>query len=440
MSKYYYKKAFDSLACFQAPITPDLCRKITSCCTFFETKEQHPSALNSPYLGVVPMYFTKNDVAMLFTIVGVEIHEVELIALESGVTEDDWVVSNDPYNLTVIYLIHRVLTESKLNDELKQSTSLALLKLLHYKFFTSVVNKSYPYGADESTMAYVINTMSKKYDIARIESWGALIAERCKQVLDPSSIHYKTFIEFEDDVAIILILSDCQTNLRQKLVRVNQLYYEAKESHNKISTYSSIDSIDGEKILAQTTEVFDSMNASMQQQILLPSRFLDFELIEVLTSKYREVSSEIFRNVLTKFCEIVQTQRTDRTFKKRIKTTDPKTGDKVEVIASLSELVTLFLQKTYRYCMRSKDVDITSKKSILVKVLNIYTSSQLVDEDIIQIKRSFVYTVTKMEVSKRIATISAIATCLILYILLRSFDYIGASPQATSSKLQASIT
>ena len=440
MSKYYYKKAFDSLACFQAPITPDLCRKITSCCTFFETKEQHPSALNSPYLGVVPMYFTKNDVAMLFTIVGVEIHEVELIALESGVTEDDWVVSNDPYNLTVIYLIHRVLTESKLNDELKQSTSLALLKLLHYKFFTSVVNKSYPYGADESTMAYVINTMSKKYDIARIESWGALIAERCKQVLDPSSIHYKTFIEFEDDVAIILILSDCQTNLRQKLVRVNQLYYEAKESHNKISTYSSIDSIDGEKILAQTTEVFDSMNASMQQQILLPSRFLDFELIEVLTSKYREVSSEIFRNVLTKFCEIVQTQRTDRTFKKRIKTTDPKTGDKVEVIASLSELVTLFLQKTYRYCMRSKDVDITSKKSILVKVLNIYTSSQLVDEDIIQIKRSFVYTVTKMEVSKRIATISAIATCLILYILIRSFDYIGASPQATSSKLQASIT
>lgn len=439
MSKYYYKKAFDSLACFQASITPDLCKKISSCCTFFETKEQHPSALNSPYLGVVPMYFTKNDVAMLFTILGVETHEVELIALESGVTEDDWVVSNDPYNLVVIYMIHRVLTESKLPEKVQHETALALLKLLHYKFFTSVVNKSYPYGADEATMAYVVNSMSKKYEIARVESWGALIKERCEQVLDPSSIHYKTFIEFDDDVAIILILSDCQTNLRQKVVRVNQLYYEAKESNSRIATYSSVDSIDGEKILAQTTEVFDSMNASMQQQILSPTRFLDFELIEVLTSKYREVSSEIMRQVLTKFCEINQAQRADRSTKKRIKTTDPKSGDRVEIIASLSDLVTIFLQKTYRYCMHSKDVNITSKKSILVKTLNIYTSSQLIDEDILQIKRSFFYIVTKMEVSKRTATIAAISTCLILYILIRSFDYIGASPAASSSKLQASI-
>ncbi len=435
----YYKKAFDALACFQAPLTPEYCKRIIACCVFFETKEQHPSALNSPYLGVVPMFFTRNDVAMLFAVTGADIHEVELIAMESDVTEDNWVISNDPYNLMVVYLIHRVLTEPKLSNDLKDQTSMALLKLLHYKFFTSVVNKSYPYGADEATMAYVINSMTKKYDIIRVESWGALIEERCRDVLTEGSIHYKTFIEFKDDVDIVLILSDCQTNLRQKIVRVNQLYYEAKATNDKISTYSSVDVIDGKKIIVQTTEVFDVMNANMQLQILSPARLIDLELVEVLTSKYREVSVELMRSLLVKFCEMNVEQKENRSFKKKINIQDPKSGEKVPVLTSISELIQTFLQKTYRYCINSKDVDITSKKSILIKTLNIYTSSQILDEDILLIKRSFIYLITKMEISRRAATIAALTTCLILYLLVRSFDYVGASASASTSKLEASV-
>jgi hypothetical protein len=132
-------------------------------------------------------------------------------------------------------------------------------------------------------------------------------------------------------------------------------------------------------------------------------------------------------------------QKENRSFKKKINIQDPKSGEKVPVLTSISELIQTFLQKTYRYCINSKDVDITSKKSILIKTLNIYTSSQILDEDILLIKRSFIYLITKMEISRRAATIAALTTCLILYLLVRSFDYVGASASASTSKLEASV-
>ena len=375
-------------------------------------------------LGVIPIYFTKTDVAMLFSVINADPEEINLICVESPYTEDQWVVVNDPYNNTIIYLTYRILNSGALSSKLKHDGAMSLLKLLNYKFFTSLVNNSYPYGADEATMNWVINNLSLKFDIARFESWGAVIKDRCEYLLSDDSIHKDALYKYNDDLGILYCLSDTQSNLRQKIVRINKLYYEAKEKNEAIGNYKSVDSIDGEKIITSQVEVFDSMIAGMKLQIQSPTRLLDMELVDVISSKYKEVSRELLWTLLTKFCDLTADQAVSSNVKKTIQITNPETKEKETIYSSCEYLLTEFLQKTYRYCIMSKDVDASSKKSILLKTLNIYTSSQLVDKDILTIKRSFIYFVKKTELSKRPATISALALCMMIYLLIRSFDYV----------------
>ncbi len=420
----YYKSRFDSLPFFQQEITTKIIDKILACCTYFETKDQHASALNSPLLGVIPIYFTSIDVAMLYDIFQVDESAVNAIIQESEYTDDNWIVSNDPYNNIIIYLIHRCLTANKLPDKVKLQGAFSLLKLLHYKYFTSLVNNSYKFGADEETMSWVINNLSKKYDVTRQETWRLVIEARCMDILTPGSLHYKTLIDYADDVDIIYVISDTQSNLRQKIVRINCLYYDAKEQKEAIGNYSSIDMIDGKKIIASTTEMFDVMISGMILQIQSPARLLDMELLEVIAAKYKEVSAETLRLALTEFCNLATQQANNSGYKKIVTFTNKETGAKEQVYASCQMLISEFLQKSYRYCMMSRDVNMDSKKAILIKIINTYTSSRVIDPDILTIKRSFMYFVLNCGISRRPATNAALSICLIIYFLIRSFDYV----------------
>lgn len=420
----YYKDRFDALPCFQGAITNKHIEKILSCCTYFETKDQHANALNTPFLGVVPIYFTSIDVAMLYDVFNINESEINNIIRNSEFTDDSWVVVNDPYNNVIIYLIHRIMSSNTLTVKQREQGSISLLKLLHYKYFTSLVYNSYKFGADEATMTYVVNNLSKKYDIAKQETWKAVIEFRCLDILTQGSVHYKTLMTYADDLAIIYVISDTQSNLRQKIVRINRLYYEAKEQKDAIGSYSTLDVLDGKKIITSTTEMFDVMISGMNLQIQSPARLLDMELLEVITGKYKEVSPEILRLVLTKFCDLASQQATNSGYKSKITVVNSETKMKEPVYVSCQLLTSEFIQKSYRYCIMSREVNMSSKKAILLKVINTYTSSRVIDEDIQTIKRSFTYFVISCGISRRPATVAALSICMIMYLLIRSFDYV----------------
>ena len=421
----YYRDNFNALPCFQIDVTPALVERFVSCCVYFETKNENASALNTPLLGVTPIYFTAADTMMLFSILNINNDEIASIIADSPYTDPNWVVSNDPYNNVIVYLVYRIMSSKRLDSDTRHRGAMALLKLLHYKYFTSLVGNSYPYGADEATMSWVINNLNNKFGLAKLESWRRVIEDRCEYLLSPEcKQHFKTFREYRDDVGIIYVMSDTQSNLRQKIVRINRLYYDAKERNEAIGQYKTLDTLDGAKIITSSVEIFDSMNAGMQLQIQAPTRLLDMELVDVVTSRYPEVSKELFKLLLEHFCTTAAEQAKNSSFKSVVQVNNEKTGGKDSVYVSCSRLTQEFLQKTYRYCMMDKNVDMGSKKAILAKTINIYTSSQLVDDDILMIKRSFIYYVTKTELTRRPATISALSLCMIIYFLIRSFDYI----------------
>ena len=424
MHMSYYKEKFGELECFKRSVNDDLVKKLIGCCTYFETRDQHKSALNSPYFGVTPIYHTSMDIAMLFAALQADVNVISDICINSPVTQTSWYVTNDPYNHMTIYMTHRILTSQAVSEKLKYAGAMSMLKLLHYKFFTSVIWNCYPYGANEEIMAYVVNNASGKYDVSKYESWGRIIEARCEYVLSDKSIHADTLKRYDDDKGIIYVISDLQTNLRQKMVRLNTLYHEAKQANDTIGSYRTLDSVDGEKIITSKAETFNSMISGMTLQVLSPSRLLDMELVDVISSKYKEVSRELLWLILTKFSELAAYQSEHGVEKERIKVKNEKTGMKEPVILDVKVLLSEFIQKTYRYCVIDDSVNMQSKKAILMKVVNTYTSSQLNNEDILTVKRSFMYFVMDTRLTKRPATIAALSLCMIIYLLVRSFEYL----------------
>ena len=70
-------------------------------------------------------------------------------------------------------------------------------------------------------------------------------------------------------------------------------------------------------------------------------------------------------------------------------------------------------------------VNMNSKIEILTKVKNIFSSSRISDEAVVTVKRSFTYFVGNCGETTRAATIASLTIVLILYIIIKSFEYLN---------------
>ena len=62
---------FSNNAVLNKPITSEQIEYLEQYCVYFETKNEHPLALNSALLGVYPIYFLDLEKNMLFDIIEV---------------------------------------------------------------------------------------------------------------------------------------------------------------------------------------------------------------------------------------------------------------------------------------------------------------------------------------------------------------------------------
>ena len=419
----YLLDEFSKIPEINTPITDLFIRNLVEYCAMFETKNEHSAALNTYLLGTIPIFFTDTDRSVFFSIIGgVPERKIKEILRYAPGIEPSWVVLNDPYNQMIVYTAHRVVM-STVSEELKEQGLLALFKMLHYKFFTSLVFHFYKFGANKDTMESVIKSLSAKYDIVKYGTWKKVIEARSRDIFSTDSIHFGTIYNFKYDADVLYVITDIQSRIRQKIRTINQIYRDQKEKGDEIRSYGLVDEIDGQKVITSSTNILDMMLSSMIQQIQSPARFVDNELIHVLSQQYSSVNESTFRIIVTMFSELASVQASSGDFEKvSIVKNENEYGEETqfEIYEGLGNLTRELLQKSYRRCMIDK-VNMNSKIEILTKVKNIFSSSRISDESIVTIKRSFTY----FGETTRAATIASLTIVLILYIIIKSFDYLN---------------
>lgn len=397
-------------------VSPSTAKRLVEFCQAYEVKKNHTEVLRDSSLGVSRMYFHASDQAELFDIFGISREEVKKTIRGVGAIDKSFVVISDPYNNFTIWLIH-VLQNSSLSQSQIYATQMALLKMMHYKFFTSLVQVFFKHDPDEGIMRATIEGLSRKFNITIHGDWYSVIENQCREILQQDGIYSDVIRRFIPDKKVSRLISDSQTRLRNMIKGVAQEFYAAHEAQIGIGSYGRADTIAGEKLIRSGDDTILNMASGISNSILNYSSFIDYELIGSITDYVGNVTPAMFREFVVYVTETAVWQ--GRNGKLDLV---KETGNSKEYIG-IRALVQALLQKTYRNCIE-KGVNVKSKKEIFLASKNIYTSSRMSDQGILDVKNGLSKLVESSKVTTRKSTMASLRTCFVLYIIVKSFSYI----------------
>lgn len=455
------------------PVTIDnkLAIAIQKLVAAYRTRGTNPLAFDSPYLGLQPCYFlTKDRDAFLelfqcrgteldkifsmpgkygatqgltgrnffakmtkelsnlvkyltpmltksFTLSGVAAGDIRKIIAEMSSVDKNFRVASDPMNIFLTYILYRT-ANANIPKKAIHDTMFDLVMYLQYKFFTSLVNWRFRHKPDEATMVAMFENLTNKFDLKQYGTWSKLMEARAEAFVEEGGLHWNTFKAFDDDSKILYFITDVQTRLRNQINIITSEFMNTKARHDKIGSYSHVGSDeDGEKIVLSEAQGFDHMIASLYNDILSVPRFMDNNALTIVHGMFRGLPLAKLRAMFIHFSELAVKQAKAG----QNQLVKEENGNLVYVGAQI--LTQKLIQKTYRYCINSK-VDINKIAAILKAVKDVYSSSRVQDEGILQVRASVDVVIRQLIENTRVATLAQYRIAFVLYLIILSFRYL----------------
>lgn len=398
-------------------ITPRQIKELELMVKVYELRDQHSTTLNTPLLGITDMFFLGKDQQRLYEIFGMyDIDEFTKVFHSSPNVDTMHKVTSNPYNFFTVWIAHLIMN-STLSSKQKEVGLFNLFKLLHYKFFTSVVNHNFPYKAHEDVMGMTIDELPAKFIIKKKDTstWKLAMEQRAKDVYSKDSIHYKVLKRFEPDSKVLYIISDISSRLRMRLRLIVQNYYKNKEENRKILEYGIVKDVDGTKIIQNTIASYDKMCTGVASEALIVHKFINFKYIKIISQLHTILSPDVFRSFLTEFSSLASYQYGKHQIDEIVVT------KKATQYIGYRALITAIIQTTYRTCIRDK-VRMDKPIMILSRARDIFKSSRVTDPAIHNIKDSVDMIIANQNITNKDPVKVALRIGFITYILLLSFD------------------
>ena len=359
----------------------------------------------------------KNKRKLTNTMSGITNSDVKKMIKEASSVNDNFKVASDPFNLFSIYAAHCFFA-SNLPDKLKYEAALKCLMLLEYKFFTSLVNHRFKFRPDEDSMRALFESLSAKFDIKQFGTWKQVLLVRATSFLNKDGIHYKTFTEFNDDMAILYAVTDLQTRIRNQINIFTEEFNRVKETRDRIGDYTlSGTDPDGEKAIVDVSDSYDKMTSNVYHDCMSVPHFIDESIIRMVSKFFTSINAAKLKSTLISFSELATKQaRAGKQLE-----LGKYEGEQIDVGAQA--LITSIIQKTYRY-LTITNVNLNSVAEILKGTKDAYSSSRINDEGVTYVRRSIVYLIDNIQDSTREATVTSLRTAFVMYIILLSFKYL----------------
>ena len=121
-----------------------------------------------------------------------------------------------------------------------------VLMVYHCKIFSSLPSHYFPYGLDKGVAEAVYSQMSMRFEIKQKGSWINVLEGSCEDLLSEESIHYNTLKKFDDDAAVIYLISDSQLKLRSKFKYYWEVLDRVRAADMKMVTSGGTIELNGE--------------------------------------------------------------------------------------------------------------------------------------------------------------------------------------------------
>ncbi len=375
-----------------------LVRRIISYVNGFVTKNDDSiNFFGDALIGVYPIRYTNDDKITWFD----EVLQIDELALKADVYSLDTIdtnfrVSSDLVNLSIIWCLYR-FEESEVSSREKEQVQVALLSMLHYKFLSSLMSHYFRYPADKSVAMMTYASLSKKFSLKVQGSWGALVKDRSGSILAKTGIHYDTYRKFGPDEAVVYMINDIQSRIREVFKAVVEVFHQVREQDAKITTISASVDIDGESIVKDKRNGYTRFRQYLHRIVADRDTFIKQELVDIVA-------------------KAIHTMPPDQLISSLEYMSENASDSKDKVIGPLLDKTIIH---AFHYLQQNR-VDITNLPLVLVKMRAIYMSSRSVQDDLLEI-RELAGEIAEDAVTSRNASVKAsVRTGILLYLVLRS--------------------
>ena len=435
-------------------ITLPVAKAIIQLVNTYETRDSNPLAFNTYSLGVHKCLFLtsdRNDFFNLFDldyadvskpvhdllkgtnrfcnisesdvnrmdtseIKQVNVSDISRTMSQTHSADTNFRIVTDPFNIFAVYIIH-LCDKANIPNRVKEEAKFKTFMFLQYRFFTSLVNHRFPYGADESMMTAMFESLTGRFDIKSYGTWKKVMEARAVSLLNPNGIHGKTIQNFAEDRNLVYFLSDSQTRIRNQINLITGEYMKIKDENDAFGTYSATGTNEeGEKVLLDNVSMLDVMCSGVYGDSLSVAKFLDQKAVSLISNMFSNLNSTNLRSFLVNFSDKAVRDNKAKTSN----ATRDKDGRVMLVGAEI--VIKTTIQRSYRYCVQN-NIDIRKPILVLKAMKDAFSASRVMDEGILQLRESVGELVLELQSSRRDSVMSALRIGFMLYILILSFKY-----------------
>lgn len=392
------KQAFDNVF-KNLKIDLALCRRIMNYTSAVFTRSGNIEWFGSNLLGVDLIKFLSSDKERFFDeVVQSDEYYIESEIGRSGVINQEWNVGGDTFNLTVVYIIHRLIPEFK--NKTFYDAAESLVTLMQFVFYTSIYwnffqNKPVDLPAAEA--AY--SQLSLKFDIRRMGNWGLHLKDRSEHFLSPNYSNFEHIRKFDIPAYVVRWITDLNTRSRQTVKDYYNVLDQVRRSNSRTITQSSKIELNGETIVRDKVSAFNNAKENLFEASMSYSSFYRDSLFRVVLAYVPKASPEALRKLIRYIPEL-------------------PLGKKREAVDSIMEDT---LAHAFDYVATNR-FDFKDVGSFLERMKSLYQAPKSQNEIVLSL-RTRVEALAKKETHlKREVDLAAVRTALLLYFLIRSVD------------------
>jgi hypothetical protein len=368
---------------------------------FVNRNADHIAFFGGNLMGVHTMRFRTTDREDWFN----EVLQMDEMSVVDGISEvaaidAAWKRANDVMNLSCIWLLHAILKSTKLTVKQKEEGCMDVLLVLQYKFLGSLMAWYYRYPADEATMQATFARLSRKYALKAAGSWSALLHQRAAEILRSTSIHHRTYTDFNRDKDIIYMVSDIQGRLREIVKSMTAVFYQVREEGARISSENSVVDIDGSLVLKDKTRNYSTMIRYAHTVISNKNSFVRPELVKIILDAMPTAPERPLVETLEWM------------------SVNHKTREMERIDKLISE--TLIFAFNLMLAERNLSTRTSDPMVLLQRLRGLYTASRMSDSTLLLTKQLSEEIVSKAVSTRNNAVIASIRTSVQLYIVLRT--------------------
>lgn len=203
------------------------------------TKNQdHIDFFSSKLLGVQVVRFTNDDYDNFFQPLNITSKDVLDTLKDFYTVKQKFALFGDPFYLLGFYMVHRFLTNKKLNEKTRENAARVIAVFMNIRIFTAMYTYRFKYPVNKDLAQAVYEGLSGKFMIKKLDNWYDLFTYRTNDLVDKDGLHFKVIKDFKDDKAIINSINDTRNRLSSLITNIYSLTMDYHTKGNRISTTS----------------------------------------------------------------------------------------------------------------------------------------------------------------------------------------------------------